>query len=180
MFGFWARLLGGVARGMWWMTWQVARIPLDVVEAVGVAVWRRFVEPPVAEAESTADIVERAVGALADRKAAIEEQVEAEAPKPFINPASPAAVRRNMQRALAYTTAVLAGETPPSLAHVSPEMCHELRKLRTKAQVLPFHRDLQEALGQIGDREFWFPDAPRFIHAPAHDPEEPGPTPVFT
>ena len=170
MFRFLRGLMSAVARGLWWMAHQAIALPIDLAGGLFTGLWRAMFPPPAAEAETGAEIAERVVEAIVGTKSAAARAAEDERPVP--QPASAATVRRRMERALAYTAAVMSGDTLPSLDHVGADLAHELRRLRTPADAEPMHRELMRGLGMDADgwvrprREILAP-GPEHDHGPS-------------
>ena len=166
MFGFLRGFFEGVARGLSWVARQALGLACDVIQAPFVALWRYWNPPQPETEESTADVLRQVAGMIQGQSGAADKQAVAERPAP--RQASEATIRKSMERALAYTDALIRGETLPSLAHVQPALCHALRRL-TRNDAEAMHRELMGALGM--DAENWVrPGREREVMAPG--PEE--------
>ena len=166
MLRFLARLLGSVGRGLWWMTGQAVRLPFDIVNALGTAVSRQLFPPAPEQEESTAEVLREVATMIQGQSGAADARAVSERPAP--RPASEAIIRRSMEGALAYTGAMLRGDTLPSLAHVQPAVCHELRRIHSRASAEVLHRELMGALGL--DADGWVrPGREREVVAPGHE-----------
>lgn len=169
MFNFLRQLFGTVARGLWWGARQALGLACDLVEAPFVAWWRHVCPPPAEREESTADVLREVAGLITGQAEGAERRAETERPVP--KPASAALVKRRMERAMAYTAALMAGDRLPSLDHVGAELAYELGRLRTPDDAEPMHRELMQALGM--DADGWVrPRREMLAPGPDHDHDE--------
>ena len=163
MFGFLRGLLGSIARGLMWTARQAVLLPVDLAEGLFTGLWRHICPPQPEAEESTADVLRQVAGMIAGREDKADVRASHEMPTP--KPLSEARVRRSMETALRYTTALMHGERLPSLANVPAEMLHQLQRL-TKADAESMHREIKGALGVEG---------PGWWDGPGHEVLAPGP-----
>ena len=147
MFSFLKSLLSGVARGLGWAARMALGIVGDTVEGLFTGFWRQLFPPPVQEEESTADVLKQVAGMIAGQQQGAEHQAETERPAPRQRHVPQAVMQRRLERALAYTQAVMTGDRLPSLDNVGVELARELGRLRTPADAEPMHREIMSALG---------------------------------
>ncbi|RYB03564.1 hypothetical protein [Lichenibacterium ramalinae] len=148
MFRFLKALFSGVARGLGWALQHSLGLFGDLIQSPLVAWWRHICPPPVQEEESTADVLRQVAGMIAGQQQGAEHQAETERPAPRPARHVPQAVmQRRLERALAYTQAVMTGDRLPSLDNVGVDLARELGKLRTPADAEPMHREIMQALG---------------------------------
>ena len=175
MFKILRGLLGGLARVLMRSARMTIMLPVEIGESLFTAVWRQLFPPPVEAGESTASVLREVATMIAGQSGAAQAQAAAERPGP--KPASAATVRRRMERALSYTSAIMTGDRLPSLDHVGAELAHELRKLRHPADAEPMHREIMAALGM--DADGWVRPR-REVVLPEPDPDDGGLTPCPT
>ena len=169
MFSFIRSLLAGVARGLGWAARMGLGLVGDTVEGLFTGLWRYWFPPEPEREESTAEVLRQVAGLITGKAASADSQAETERPAPKARHVPEAVMRRRMERALAYTQAVMTGDRLPSLAHVGPELAYELGRLRTPADAEPMHRELMGALGM--DAENWSRPR-REVQAPGPDRDD--------